>query len=177
MWSRNWSPTASSIFCSSPAATRASIENHFDHDPELFRALREANKQELLSESWISLRSKPIFSIPASECRRGLGDAVLCAENFAGEEPFLVALGDSILGLNARSRAVSRMAEVFEGKRASCVIAVEEVPPEETRHYGIVQPEGGVGRRVPGRQPGGKARPEGCARATWPSRAATFSRR
>src|SRR5205807_4956693 len=58
-----------------------------------------------------------------------------------GEEPFLVALGDSILGLNAVSRAVSRMADVFDGKRASCVIAVEEVPPEETSHYGIVQPE------------------------------------
>ncbi|HUB34751.1 MAG TPA: sugar phosphate nucleotidyltransferase, partial [Bryobacteraceae bacterium] len=62
-------------------------------------------------------------------------------ESFAGEEPFLVALGDSILGLNAVSRAVSRMAEVYESRRASCVIAVEEVPREETRHYGIVQPE------------------------------------
>ena len=34
--------------------------------------------------------------------QKGLGDAVLCAENFAGEKPFVVALGDSILGLNAR---------------------------------------------------------------------------
>ena len=33
--------------------------------------------------------------------QKGLGDAILCAENFAGEEPFLVALGDSILGLHA----------------------------------------------------------------------------
>ncbi len=68
----------------------------------------------------------------------------MCAENFAGEKPFLVALGDSILGLNAVSRAVSRMVEVFESKRASCVIAVEEVPREETLHYGIVQPEPGA---------------------------------
>ncbi len=66
---------------------------------------------------------------------------MLCGESFAGEEPFLVALGDSILGLNAVSRAVSRMAEVFDARRASCVIAVEEVPREETSHYGIVQPE------------------------------------
>jgi UTP--glucose-1-phosphate uridylyltransferase len=35
------------------------------------------------------------------------------------------------------------MADVFDGRRASCVIAVEEVPPEETRHYGIVQPADG----------------------------------
>jgi UTP--glucose-1-phosphate uridylyltransferase len=73
-----------------------------------------------------------------------LGDAILCGENFAGEQPFLVALGDSILGLNANSMTVTRMAEVFEERRASCVIAVEEVPRAETRHYGIVQPENGT---------------------------------
>ena len=121
--------------------SKASIENHFDHDPELFRALREANKQELLSElDFASLEANLFYT--RQRMQKGLGDAVLCAENFAGEEPFLVALGDSILGLNAVSRAVSRMAEVFEAKRASCVIAVEEVPREETSHYGIVQPEG-----------------------------------
>ena len=54
-----------------------------------------------------------------------------------------MALGDSILGLHANSKAVTRLAEVFESKRASCVIAVEEVPRVETRHYGIVQPEKG----------------------------------
>jgi UTP--glucose-1-phosphate uridylyltransferase len=36
---------------------------------------------------------------------------------------------------------VSKMADVFVSKRASCVIAVEEVPAEKTSHYGIVQPE------------------------------------
>src|SRR5439155_18340960 len=64
-----------------------------------------------------------------------------CGESFAGEEPFLVALGDSILGLQANSTLVTRLAKVFEARRASCVIAVEEVPREETSHYGIVQPE------------------------------------
>ncbi|HXA50817.1 MAG TPA: sugar phosphate nucleotidyltransferase, partial [Candidatus Acidoferrum sp.] len=85
---------------------------------------------------------KANFFYTRQRLQRGLGDAIMCAEHFAGEEPFLVALGDSILGLNAVSRAVSRMADVFESKRASCVIAVEEVPSEETLHYGIVQPEG-----------------------------------
>ena len=119
---------------------KASIENHFDHDPDLFRTLSDTNKQDLLKEvNFESLRAN--FFYTRQRLQKGLGDAVLCGENFAGEEPFLVALGDSILGLHAVSRAVSRMAEVFESKRASCVIAVEEVPQEETRHYGIVQPE------------------------------------
>src|SRR4051794_32174030 len=122
---------------------KASIENHFDHDPDLFRALSDTNKQDLLKElDFEALKAN--FFYTRQRLQKGLGDAVLCAENFAGEQPFLVALGDSILGLHAVSRAVSRMAEVYDSKRASCVIAVEEVPREETSHYGIVQPENGT---------------------------------
>jgi UTP--glucose-1-phosphate uridylyltransferase len=120
--------------------SKASIENHFDHDPELFRVLSDGQKQDLLKEvDFEPLKAN--FFYTRQRLQKGLGDAVLCGENFVGEEPFLVALGDSILGLHAVSRAVSRMADVFEAKRASCVIAVEEVPQEETRHYGIVQPD------------------------------------
>jgi len=123
---------------------KTSIENHFDHDPELVRLLTEAHKDSLLKD----LDSKALkakFFYTRQRMQKGLGDAVLCAENFAGEKPFMVALGDSILGLNALSRAVSRMADVFESSRASCVIAVEEVPTEETRYYGVVQPADGAG--------------------------------
>jgi len=123
---------------------KASIENHFDLDPELSRTLAEANKQDLLQELDFH-EMKANFFYTRQRLQRGLGDAILCGENFAGEQPFLVALGDSILGLHATSKTVTRMAEVFEERRASCVIAVEEVPIEETRHYGVVQPENGVG--------------------------------
>ena len=123
--------------------SKTSIENHFDHDPELFRTLTEADKQDLLKElDFEALKAN--FFYTRQRLQKGLGDAVLCAENFAGEKPFVVALGDSIIGLNAVSRSVSRMAEVFESRRASCVVAVEEVPPSETSHYGIVQPADGV---------------------------------
>ena len=121
---------------------KTSIEDHFDHDPELVRMLAETQKEALLKElESEALKAK--FFYTRQRMQKGLGDAVLCAESFAGEKPFVVALGDSILGLNALSRAVARMADVFDGRRASCVIAVEEVPPEETRHYGIVQPADG----------------------------------
>lgn len=123
---------------------KSSIENHFDLDPELFRSLTEANKQDLLQELDFQAMTAKFF-YTRQRLQKGLGDAVLCAEQFAGEEPFLVALGDSILGLHASSNAVTRLSEVFMAKRASCVIAVEEVPPEETSLYGIVQPENGTG--------------------------------
>jgi UTP--glucose-1-phosphate uridylyltransferase len=115
---------------------KTSIENHFDSDPELMRMLKEANKSDLLDGD---LQAQ--FFYTRQRVQRGLGDAILCGENFAGEQPFVVALGDSIVGLNAKSGAVSRMVELFETKHASCVIAVEEVPAEETMNYGIIRAE------------------------------------
>lgn len=123
---------------------KSSIENHFDSEPELTRVLADTNKHDLIQALDFDALAKANFFYTRQRLQRGLGDAILCGENFAGEEPFLVALGDSILGLNARSRAVERLADVFETRRASCVIAVEEVPREETVHYGVVEPENGV---------------------------------
>jgi UTP--glucose-1-phosphate uridylyltransferase len=116
---------------------KTSIENHFDLDPELMRQLSASNKTALLQE--VSLPEvEANFFYTRQRQQNGLGDAVMCGENFAGEQPFVVALGDSILGLNAKSRCVSRMIELFETRRASCVIAVEEVPRAQTANYGVV---------------------------------------
>jgi UTP--glucose-1-phosphate uridylyltransferase len=119
--------------------SKTSIENHFDSDPELRRVLTDGRKDDLLAELKFEEMAAKIF-YTRQRVQRGLGDAILCGENFAGEQPFIVALGDSILGLNGSSACVSRLGEIFTGLRASCVIAVEEVPLEETRHYGIVDP-------------------------------------
>jgi UTP--glucose-1-phosphate uridylyltransferase len=118
---------------------KTSIENHFDSDPELMRTLRAAEKNHLLQELELG-ELQANFFYTRQRMQKGLGDAILCGRNFAGEEPFVVALGDSIIGLHAQSKALARMVDVFESRRASCVIAVEEVPREETRHYGIIQP-------------------------------------
>src|SRR5260370_4375100 len=118
---------------------KSSIENHFDSDPELLRQLQATNKQELLDELSFDSMNSTQFFYTRQRVQRGLGDAILCGENFAGEQPFVVALGDSIVGLNAQSKAVSRMVELFEAKHASCVMAVEEVPMEETHLYGVIR--------------------------------------
>jgi UTP--glucose-1-phosphate uridylyltransferase len=124
--------------------SKGSIENHFDSDPELIRTLSEAKKQDLLDElKFEDLEAN--FFYTRQRMQKGLGDAILCGENFAGEQPFVVALGDSILGLNGKSRSIARISELFEGLRASCIIAVEEVEPSETSHYGIIDPGEGEG--------------------------------
>ena len=119
---------------------KTSIENHFDLDPELNRLLTETKKTDLLNELQFEEEIKAKYFYTRQRVQRGLGDAIFCGENFAGEQPFVVALGDSILGMNGKSRTLAKMVELFEHRGASCVIAVEEVPREEVHHYGVIDP-------------------------------------
>ncbi len=118
--------------------SKTAIENHFDTDPELLRTLNSRKMTHLASQTDFEHLKAHIFYTRQHQ-QKGLGDAVLCGESFAGEQPVVVALGDSILGLHAKSSCVSRMIQLFESRRASCVVAVEEVPPEETRNYGVIR--------------------------------------
>lgn len=124
---------------------KTSIENHFDTDPELLRNLSNGNKGDLLKELQFDSGQQAHFFYTRQRLQRGLGDAILCGANFAGQQPFVVALGDSILGINAQSKALLRMTDLFESRHASCVIAVEEVPAEQTMHYGVVKVSDGDG--------------------------------
>jgi UTP--glucose-1-phosphate uridylyltransferase len=71
---------------------------------------------------------------------RGLGDAILHAEGFAGERPFVVALGDAIV----TGSVVPRLVAAVAGSTAACAIAVEEVAEEDVSRYGIVAPDDGA---------------------------------
>ncbi|MGH9832068.1 MAG: UTP--glucose-1-phosphate uridylyltransferase [Blastocatellia bacterium] len=118
---------------------KSSIEDHFDDDPDLIRTLRETGKEDLLEELQYE-RMGVHFLYTRQRRQRGLGDAVLCAEHFAGNEPFVVALGDSIIGRHKPSLIVQRLIAAFEDHEASCAIAVEEVPMDQVSMYGVVKP-------------------------------------
>ncbi len=120
---------------------KTSIENHFDFDHELMRSLRESGKEELVAELEYE-RMRVHFFYTRQRQQRGLGDAVLCAERFAGSDPFVVALGDSILGLHANSSCVRTMVSAFQSEPVAAIIAVEEVAPEAISKYGVVRPDG-----------------------------------
>jgi UTP--glucose-1-phosphate uridylyltransferase len=125
------------LFITGPG--KASIENHFDLDGELIQVLRESGKEELLAELEFE-RSALQYFYTRQRQTLGLGHAVLCARSFVGREPFVVALGDSIIGLHAQSDVVRRMTACFAERRAAAVIAFEDVPREEVRRYGIAKP-------------------------------------
>ncbi len=128
------------LFITGPGKT--AIENHFDLDLELTEHLRKTGKEELLAELNFERADLQYFYTRQRQ-QLGLGHAVLCAEPVVGNEPFLVALGDSVLGLHAQSKIVSRMIAEFELRKAAAVIAFEKVPLEEVHRYGIAAPQAG----------------------------------
>ncbi len=126
------------LFITGPGKT--SIENHFDLNGELIQMLRETGKEDLLAE--FEYERAPVqYFYTRQRQLLGLGHAVLCAQPFVGDQPFVVALGDSIIGVNAQSDVVRRMAQCFDDKQAAAVVAFEEVPRTEVHNYGIAKPK------------------------------------
>ncbi|MDA0807503.1 MAG: UTP--glucose-1-phosphate uridylyltransferase [Planctomycetota bacterium] len=127
-------------------ASKTSIENHFDTDERLINHLRETGREEELQQLDFERRDVEYF-YTRQRRQLGLGHAVLCAKSLVGSQPFVVALGDSIIGINAKSDIVQRMTEEFESSNADIVVAFEEVPKADVVRYGIAKPRGVVGTR------------------------------
>lgn len=125
-------------------ASKTSIENHFDIDEGLVTYLRESGREDELQQLSFERRQMEYF-YTRQRRQLGLGHAVLCAKPLVGRQSFVVALGDSIIGINAKSDIVQRMVEEFDRSNADIVVAFEEVPRDEVVRYGIASPKGQVG--------------------------------
>jgi UTP--glucose-1-phosphate uridylyltransferase len=116
-------------------ASKRAIEDHFDSDTELERALTDAGKDDLLE----SIRNMVPSGVSCIYIRQGeplgLGHAVLCARPAVGDAPFFVHLADDLIA--AEPGCLQQMADEFADHGGS-IVAVETVPPENTSSYGIV---------------------------------------
>jgi UTP--glucose-1-phosphate uridylyltransferase len=123
--------------------SKRSIEDHFDKAYELETELESAGKKDLLHivQTILPAHASCIYLRQAEA--RGLGHAVLCAEPVVGNEPFYVLLADDLISAPKGGKGVvAQMAEVYA--RFGCsVLAVQEVPWEDTKQYGIVKVEPG----------------------------------
>ncbi|MFD2113018.1 UTP--glucose-1-phosphate uridylyltransferase GalU [Thiorhodococcus fuscus] len=121
--------------------SKRSIEDHFDKAYELEAELEQAGKDKLLNivRNVLPTSASCIYVRQAEAL--GLGHAVLCAKSVIGNEPFAVLLADDLIRGNGKG-VVQQLAEVYERHRCS-VLAVQEVPHEETHKYGIVEVEPG----------------------------------
>jgi UTP--glucose-1-phosphate uridylyltransferase len=115
---------------------KRAIEDHFDKSYEIEAELMARGKQDLLAlVRGIKPSHVDCFYVRQSE-PRGLGHAVLCAEKLIGDEPFAVMLADDLI--DGRPPVLTQMIGVFDHYHCS-VIGVEEIEPQETRSYGVIE--------------------------------------
>ena len=111
------------------------IEDHFDMTFELEVALEQSGKQDLL-DVVRSVKPADMECIYVRQAQAlGLGHAVLCAQRLVGNEPFAVLLADDLMV--GDTPVLKQMVDQYEEWRVS-ILAVQEVPAEQTRRYGIV---------------------------------------
>jgi len=114
---------------------KRALEDHFDLTFELEAALEDAGKTGLL-EVVRSVKPDDMECVYVRQPRAlGLGHAVLCGRSVVGNEPFAVLLPDDLM--IGEPPILAQMIEQFERRRGS-IVAVQEVPAEHTRRYGIV---------------------------------------
>jgi UTP--glucose-1-phosphate uridylyltransferase len=113
---------------------KRAIEDHFDISFELESTLQKKGNKKILAEMK-KINTMARFSYVRQGEPLGLGHAVLCAEPLVGDEPFAVLLGDDII--DAEVPCLKQMLKIFRRYR-SPVIAIQTVPSEKTKDYGII---------------------------------------
>lgn len=114
---------------------KRSIEDHFDRSFELESALNSDGKHELYQSISEISNLANIHYIRQKVCN-GLGDAISYAKQHVAGEPFVVLLGDTIVG--SHKPCTRQLIDFYRTWRCP-VIGVERVPREKVINYGIIQ--------------------------------------
>lgn len=120
---------------------KESIENHFKPIKNLEEALEKSGKLKELEEVK-KINDIANLQFIIQEEQKGLGHAILCAENFVDGDSFAVLLGDTIC--TGKPNCTTGLVNLFKQFKSS-VFSVEKIKAEDTKRYGVVS-----GRRLDG---------------------------
>ncbi|WP_261816097.1 UTP--glucose-1-phosphate uridylyltransferase GalU [Vibrio gallicus] len=115
-----------------------SIMDHFDKNYELEHQIQGTNKEELLIDIRNVIESANFTYIRQREMK-GLGHAILTGRELIGDEPFAVVLADDLC-VNEEQGVLAQMVALYKQFRCS-IVAVQEVPEDETHKYGVIKGE------------------------------------
>jgi UTP--glucose-1-phosphate uridylyltransferase len=117
---------------------KRAIEDHFDTSYELEHQISGTSKESLLDELR-QLKDKCTFSYTRQVSMKGLGHAILTGEVLIGHDPFAVILADDLCYHDGEG-VLSQMIKLYNKYQCS-IVAVEEVPKEDTKKYGVIAGE------------------------------------
>lgn len=112
------------------------LQEHFDFQPELMKTLESRGKHEMLEKVRDSQMPEGHLFTTRQAKPLGLGHAIWCAKDLIGDEPFAILLPDDLV-LNGRG-CLAQMVETYN-ETGGNVVAVKNVPKEETYKYGILE--------------------------------------
>ena len=121
---------------------KSAIEDHFDHSFELEATLTAKNKQQALDTVQQMVRQPGSVIYVRQQEPAGLGHAVWCARHLAQSEPVAVLLADDLI------LGKSCLGEMLTAYTDGNMVAVMDVPENDTQSYGIVTPGKDDGRIV-----------------------------
>jgi len=122
---------------------KTAIEDHFDNGWELQATLVARGRSDLLEDLQTLLRRPGEIVYTRQQEPLGLGHAVWCARHLVGREPFAVLLADDLI--LADTPCLAQMIDAY-GETGGNLVAVEDVPREETNRYGILDVSSDDGR-------------------------------
>jgi len=114
---------------------KRAIEDHFDRSYELEHQIQGSSKEALMTQIR-AIIATCTFSYTRQIEMKGLGHAILTGETLIGKEPFAVILADDLC-TNEGDSVLEQMIQVYEKYQCS-VVAVEEVPLDQTDKYGVI---------------------------------------
>jgi UTP--glucose-1-phosphate uridylyltransferase len=126
---------------------KSAIEDHFDRQPELERALAARGKEAELEALIRDLPAPGETSFVRQQEPLGLGHAVWCARDIVGREPFALILPDVLVQCKGKG-CTAQMLDVYEAHGGN-IIAVEPVPDDQVKNYGVVSIGEGDGSVFP----------------------------
>ncbi len=124
------------------------LEEHFDYQPELENTLEARGKDAMLEKVRDSEMPAGKLFLTRQPKPLGLGHAVWCAKSLIGNEPFAILLPDVLIQNKQGPGCLKQMVDIYNDAGGN-IIAVEDVPREETYKYGIVDVESEDGKSLP----------------------------
>jgi len=118
---------------------KRALEDHFDISYELEQQIQDTDKERYLT-GIRRLIDECTFSYTRQVQMKGLGHAILSGQSLIGDEPFAVVLADDLCINTEGEGVLAQMVRLYNQFRCS-IVAIQEVPPEETHKYGIVAGE------------------------------------
>jgi UTP--glucose-1-phosphate uridylyltransferase len=121
------------------------LEEHFDHQPELMATLESRGKTDLLDKVNSTALPEGSLFLTRQAKPLGLGHAIWCAKKLVGDEPFAILLPDDVV--LAQRGCLAQMIDTYN-KVGGNLVAIMDVPREQTSSYGILDIKSDDGKLV-----------------------------